>query len=77
MDWVGFWVKTCLILQECPKKCPFWPLRVEVLKKEIKEHKKPGCDHYAHKMIFSSKKNVIVNFWVKSRVIFHPFFVFD
>ena len=42
MVWAGFWVKTCLIFQECPKKCPFWPLRVEVLKREIQKHEKSG-----------------------------------
>jgi len=31
----------------CPNKCPFWPLRVEVLKREIQNIEKLGCEHYA------------------------------
>jgi hypothetical protein len=48
----GLWVKTCLIFQKCPKKCPFWPLRVEVLNRDFKTSKNGVCYHYAHKTHF-------------------------
>ena len=51
-EWIGWigWgvgVRTCLMSKKCPNKCPFWPLRVEVLKREFQNIKKQGCDHYA------------------------------
>jgi len=43
----GVGVRTCLMSKKCPNKCPFWPLRMEVLKDETQNIKKQGCDHYA------------------------------
>ena len=49
IGWIGWGVgvRTCLMSKKCPNKCPFWPLRVEVLKREFQNIKKHGCDHYA------------------------------
>ena len=44
--------------KKCPNKCPFWPLRVEVLKREFQNIKKHGCDHYALISRFRHQKYV-------------------
>jgi len=45
------------------QKCPFCPLRAEVLKHKIKNTKKWTCDHYALKTVFFMKKLLTENFW--------------
>jgi len=40
------------------QKCPFWPLRVGVLKHEMQNTQIWGCDHNAHKTYFWSEKPV-------------------
>ena len=57
VDWVD-WVENCLMPKKCPNKCPFWPLRVEVLKREFQNIKKHGCDHYALISRFRHQKYV-------------------
>ena len=47
----------------CPYKCPFCPLRVGVLKHEMQNTQKWGCDHNAHKTYFWSEKHVTDFFW--------------
>ena len=40
------------------QKCPFCPLRLGVLKHEMQNTQKWGCDHNAHKTYFWSEKHV-------------------
>jgi hypothetical protein len=47
----------------CPNKCPFCPLCVEVLKREIQNIEKVGCYHYALISYFWHKKYVTDIFW--------------
>ena len=45
------------------QKCPFGPLCVGVLKHEMQNTKKWGCDHNAHKTCFWREKHVTEFFW--------------
>ena len=45
------------------QKCPFGPLCVGVLKHEMQNIQKCGCDHNAHKTYFWRKKRVTDIFW--------------
>ncbi len=78
---LGVGVRTCLIFKKCPNKCPFWPLRVEVLKRETRNIKKHGCDHYALISYFRHQKCVTVLFgrrrWVVGVRCSYPIFVFS
>jgi hypothetical protein len=60
---IGVGVRTCLWLYKCPNKCPFWPLCLGVLKHEMQNIQKCGCDHNAHKTYFWRKKRVTDIFW--------------
>ena len=46
------WCWYIWVFVSCPNKCPFWPLRVEVLKREIQNIEKLGCEHYALVLYF-------------------------
>jgi hypothetical protein len=65
VGWIG--VRTCLIPNKCPKKCPFWPLRARLLKRETQNMKKRGCDHYALISHFRHQKCVTDFFGVSRR----------
>ena len=46
----------------CPNKCPFWPLRVEILKRDSQNIDFWVCDHYALISYFLCKKTLTDHF---------------